>query len=92
MHITAAQEPCASTLLRLLVPVVALLVHALQVATVEEQRSVALVRRDVIDHVRRPLWIQPPVMRALTQRLALELLCSEVPPSLRAIQAVVRVS
>ena len=92
MHITAAQEPCASTLLRLLVLVVARLVHALQVVWVEEQRSVALVRRDVVDHVRGPLWIQPLVMRALTQRLALEPLCSQLPPSLRAVQAVVRVS
>ena len=73
-----AQDAIGVALLRLLVPVVAALAQALQVAVVEEHANIAAVRPDVIDHLRRNQLAQRLVHAA--QRVGAQLLSPELAP------------
>jgi hypothetical protein len=83
VRIARTEEADATSLERLLVPVVARLSHALQVARVEEQPTVTSVRLLVIDE--RCLQASLVAVRTLAVRVRGEPALAQRPPFPRAI-------
>jgi hypothetical protein len=85
-----AQQTVGAVLLGLLVRVVAALAEGLQVAVVEEDRLVATVRLDMVDH-RRQHHLAELAMHA-AQRLLLQLRTPQPQPASPAIEVMVAAS